>query len=173
MGHELVALLGRRVERDRRVHVVVLAERHLLVAAVDARRRGIHEMLDRVVPAGLQYVEEAHEVTVHIGLRVLYRVAHAGLRGQVHHDVEAVLGEDPLHQGRVGEVTPHEGEAAIGIRLPQHREACLLDARVVVAVHVVQADDDVVGRLKQPLYQERAYETCRAGNQYLFTHINS
>lgn len=39
VSHELVALLGRRIERNRRVHVVVLAERHLLVAAVDAGRR--------------------------------------------------------------------------------------------------------------------------------------
>lgn len=50
-------------------------------------------MLHRVVAASLENVEEADEVALQVGARVLDRVTHARLGGEVHHDVEAVLGE--------------------------------------------------------------------------------
>ena len=40
-------------------------------------------MLDAVVAAALEDVHEADEVAVDVGVRVLERVAHAGLRGEV------------------------------------------------------------------------------------------
>ena len=67
VGHELVALLGRGVERDRRVDAVLLAEGYLLVAAVDGARARVHQVLHRVVAAGLQDVEEADQVAVDVG----------------------------------------------------------------------------------------------------------
>ena len=62
VGHELVRLLGGRVEGHRRVHAVLLGEGHLLVAAVDGARGRVHEVPDRMPAARLQHVEEAHEV---------------------------------------------------------------------------------------------------------------
>ena len=41
-------------------------------------------MLDTAVPAAFQDVEEADEIGVDIGVRILQRVAHAGLGRQVH-----------------------------------------------------------------------------------------
>ena len=104
-------------------------------------------MLYGVVAAGLEHVEEADEVALEVGARVLDGVAHARLGGEVHHDVEAVLREQALDEGGVAEVAAHEGEAAVGIGLGQHAQARVLDAGVVVAVEVVEADDGVIGVL--------------------------
>ena len=133
-GHQLVGLFRGCVERHRRVHAVLLGERHLLVAAVDRAGAGVDQVLDRVVAAGLEHVEEADEVALQVGARVLDGVADARLGGEVHHDVEAVLGEQALDEGGVAQVAAHEGEASLGIGLGQHVQARVLDAGVVVAV---------------------------------------
>lgn len=117
-----------------------------------------------MVAAALEDVEEAHEVALEVGPRVLDGVADASLSGEVHDEVEAVLGEQPLEQGGVGEVTADELEAPVAVGLAEHRQARVLDAGVVVAVEVVEADDDVVGGLEQSLHQERPNEAGGAGD---------
>lgn len=115
-------------------------------------------MLDRVVAAGLEYVEEADEVALEVGARVLDGVADARLGGKVHHDVEAVLGEQALDEGGVAQVAANEGEAAVRVGLSQHAQTRVLDAGVVVAVEVVEADDHVIGLLEQLLDKKGADE---------------
>ena len=164
-GHELIGLLGGGVERHRRVHAVLLGERHLLVAAVDRAGAGVDEVLDRVVAAGLEHVEETDEVALEVGTRILDGVAHARLGGEVHHDVEAVLGEQALDEGGIAQVAAHEGEAAVGVGLGQHAQARVLDAGVVIAVEVVEADDNVIGLLEQLLDEEGTDEAGRSGDE--------
>lgn len=164
-GHELVGLLGGGVERDRRVDAVLLGERNLLVAAVDRAGAGVDEVPDRVVAAGLEHVEEADEVALEVGTRILDGVAHARLGGEVHHDVEAVLGEQALDEGGIAQVAAHEGEAAVGVGLGQHAQARVLDAGVVIAVKVVEADDCVIGLLEQLLDEEGTDEAGRSGDE--------
>lgn len=147
-GHELVGLLGGCVERHRRVDAVLLGERNLLVAAVDRAGAGVDEVLDRVMAAGLEHIEESDEVALEVGARVLDGVADARLGGEVHNDVETVLGEQPLDEGGIAQVAANEGEAAFGISLCKHAQTRMLDARVVVAVEVVEADDRVIGLLE-------------------------
>lgn len=109
-----------------------------------------------MVAAGLEHVEEADEVALQVGARVLDGVAHARLGGEVHHDIEAVLGEQSLDEGGVAQVAAHEGEAAVGISLGQHSQTRVLDTGVVVAVEVVEADNNVVRFLEQLLDEEGA-----------------
>ena len=123
-------------------------------------------MLYGVVAAGLEHVEEADEVALEVGARVLDGVAHACLGGEVHHDVEAVLREQALDEGGITQVAAHEGEASLGIGLCKHVQARMLDARVVVAVEVVEADDGVSGLLEQLLDEERADEACGSRHEY-------
>lgn len=146
--HELVGLLCGGVERDRRVDAILLGERHLLVAAVDRAGAGVDQVLYGVVAACLEHVKEADEVALEVGARVLNGIAHARLGGEVHHDVEAVLSEQALDEGGVAQVATHEGEAAVRVGFGQHAQARVLDAGVVVAVEVVEADDHVIGLLE-------------------------
>lgn len=121
-------------------------------------------MPHRVVAAGLEHVEEAHEITLKVGARVLDGVADARLRGKVHHDVETVQSEQALDEGGVAQVAAHEGEAAVCVGLSQHAQARFLDAGVVVAVEVVEADDRVIGFLEQLLDEECADEAGGSGD---------
>lgn len=164
-GHELVGLLGGGVERHRRVHAVLLGERHLLVAAVDRAGAGVDEVLDRVVAAGLEDVEEADEVALEVCAGILDGVADTGLGGEVYHNVEAILREQALDEGGIAQVATHEGEAAVGVGLGQHAQARVLDAGVVIAVKVVEAEDCVIGLLEQLLDEEGTDEAGRSGDE--------
>lgn len=130
-------------------------------------------MIYRVVAAGLKNVEEADEVALEVGARVLDGVADARLGGEVHHDVEAVLGEQTLDECSVTQVAAHEGEAAVGIGLGEHAQARILDAGVVIAVEVVETDNHIVGLIEQLLDEERADEAGGARYQYLTCHFSS
>lgn len=115
--------------------------------------------------ACLEDVKETHKVALEVGARVLDGVAHARLGGEVHHDVESVLGEQTLDEGGVAQVAANEGEAAVGVYLGQHAQARFLDAGVVVAVEVVETDDGVIGLLEQLLDQEGTDEAGRSGDE--------
>jgi hypothetical protein len=70
-------------------------------------------------------------------VRVVDRVADAGLGGEVNDDAETVGGEEGFHLAAVGEVDAGEGE---GVALLEPFEPGLLEGRVVVVVEVVEAD---------------------------------
>ena len=57
-----------------------------------------------IVAAAFQDVEEAVEIGVDIGVRVDQRMAHAGLRGEMHDVGKAVLGEQRRDGGAVGKI---------------------------------------------------------------------
>ena len=116
-----------------------------------------------MVAAGLEHVEEADEVALEVGARVLDGVADTGR--EVHHYIEAVLGEQALDEGGVAEVAANEGETAVGIDIGQHAHARVLDAGVVIAVKVVEADDCVIGLLEQLLDEEGTDEAGRSGDE--------
>ena len=181
VGHELVGLLGRGVEGNRPVHAVPLREGHLLVAAVNGGGAGVDQVLHGVSPAALQHVEEADQVGVNIGARVLDGVAHPGLGGEVHDDRGAELLEHGLQGAEVGDVGPHEGEPAArealrvgpapARHLGEHPQAVELDARVVVGVQVVQGHD-ARALPEEPPAQECAYESGGAGNENSTIHTS-
>src|SRR5215210_1460122 len=93
MRHQLVRLLGGRVQAYRMVGVVVHAERQLSIRTVHARRACVYQMPAAMVPACLQYVEESGDVAFDVGVGILERIAHTGLRGEMDHAVEALVRE--------------------------------------------------------------------------------
>ena len=112
------------------------------------------------VPAALQHVQEADEVGIAIGVRVVDRVAHAGLGGQVRHGVEAMPGKerrDPFAGSHIqlDKLKPGKGR--------QPGKARPLETDVVVVVEAVDADHPVAA-LQQGSAQCGAYEPGRAGD---------
>lgn len=118
-----------------------------------------------MVAAGLKDVEKADEVALEVGARVLDGVADTGLGSEVHHYIEAVLSEQALDENGVAQVAAHEGEAAVCVGLGQHAQAGVLDTGVVVAVEVVETDDNVIGLLDQLLDEERADKAGSSGDE--------
>jgi hypothetical protein len=116
------------------VDVLMHAERHLRVGAIDGARRGEHEVLDAVVPAALENVQRADDVGIDVGVRVIDAVADAGLGGEVDDALRAHLGEQPLHAGSVGEVQFGKGEAGLTDELG---EPVLFQFNVVVGIEIV------------------------------------
>lgn len=89
-------------------------------------------------------------------MRVLQGVAHAGLGGEMHHDLEAIALEQRLHPGTIGEIELQEGETMV---LLEQIEPCMLERRVVILVQIVDADD----RLPCPQQILRQMEADEAG----------
>ena len=88
VADHLAGLLAGRVQAHRVVHAVVLGKRHHRVAALHAAAAGIHQVLHTVVAAAFEHVHEADDVAVDVGVRVLQRIAHAGLRRQMDDDID-------------------------------------------------------------------------------------
>ena len=156
--HELVALFGGGVQRDRIVDFVVGGVRNLLVAAVHAGGARVHEVLDLVVAAGFQNVVESDEVTLDVSVGIGDGIADACLGGEVHDDGKAVLFEEAVDCSLVGEVCLDEcplfaGRCREGF---DFLEAFVLDVHVIVIGDGIEADEFGAGVIVQQLFAEVA-----------------
>jgi hypothetical protein len=142
------------------VDIVGGAERHLGVGAVDRRRGRVDEMPATTAPTSLQHVEEAHQVGIHIGVRIDQRMAHAGLRREMH-DMRVAAGEQRRAGVTVGEIAPLEPKTRERRQLGEPR---LLQGRIVIGAEIVDADDGA-SVLQQPSRHVKADESGRAGDQ--------
>ena len=68
-------------------------------------------MLDPVMAAALEDVQEAGDVGIDISVRVVERVADAGLRGEMHDALRLLRGEGRLDRRPVAEIGLDEAEA--------------------------------------------------------------
>ena len=170
MGHQFVRLLGRRIEADGVVHVVMDGKGHLRVGPVDGARGRKDQVPDVVMAAPLQDIDEADEVTVHVGMGVRNRIADPGLGGEIDDDLGLLVFKQGFHGPAVGELRPDKAEVLL---LFQDGQAGLFEGDVVVVVQVVQADH-VPAVLEQPPGKVKADEPCGPGNQYFlhcFLHL--
>ena len=100
-------------------------------------------MLHAVVAAAFQDMQEAYDIGADVHMWVLRGVAHAGLRGQVHHALRPVCGENALYRGAVGQVCMHVG--VVGM-VGEARQPRLLQVHIVVVRQIVDAGDLVAAR---------------------------
>ena len=123
------------------------------------------------VAAGLKDVVKADEVGLDIYVRMVDRIAHARLRGEVHHDVRLVLGKERVQNRLFRHVAAHEAEAAarpgpLRSQRLKPREAILLEGDLIVVVHAVDADHvDGIVLAQKGLRQKAADKARRAGDQ--------
>ena len=99
--------------------------------------------------AGLEHVHETDDVAVDVGVGVLQRVAHAGLRGQVDDALGRELAERGVQRRAILQRRPHEPEAGVRQQPVQPR---LFQPGVVVAVEVV-VSEHFVAALEQAFAQ--------------------
>jgi hypothetical protein len=161
MRHQLVRLLGRGVEAERVIDIVALGKRHAGVAAIDARTRGIDEMLDAVLAAAFEDIRETEQIAVHVGGGMGQRVTHAGLRREMDHPIETTVRKERRHRRPVGDIHLDEAE----IPLPrQAMKSVPLEADIVIVIEVVDAEHAIAPtkKLERGLHTD---ETGSAGDE--------
>ena len=143
------------------IHILMHRERHLGHGAIDRAGGSVEQMTDAVMAARLQDVDEALDIALHIGLRIDQGVAHARLGGEVDHDFEAVVGEQPRDARGIGQVDPRETES-------EHRlepgKARLLKPDIIVVVDIIETDD-VPALLQKRAGEVKANKACGAGDE--------
>ena len=97
-------------------------------------------MLQRVVAAGLEHIHEPDDVGFDIGMRVFDRVAHAGLRREMHDPLGRGVGKNAIDGLPIGDVDLVKTEP---LMRQQPRESRLFQGDVVVIVKIVYANDFV------------------------------
>src|SRR5439155_12044032 len=102
--HQLVRFFCRGIKRQRMIDIVVLGERLLTVRAVDGARRCEDEMLDAVITAALEDVEESVDVARGVRVRIDERVTDARLRGEMNDAFRFELVEEPRRRVAIGEI---------------------------------------------------------------------
>ena len=126
-------------------------------------------MVHRVMPARLQNIIKSDYVTLDIDVRVLYAIADAGLRRQIHHNGKAVLPKKPLHQVAVRNRPPDKVIPVLRMAqrsLLNDLQTILLQRRVIIIIQIVQSHDMYRLRtLQQPQHQISADKTGRTGNK--------
>ena len=91
-----------------------------------------------IVPAAFENIGEADEIGIHIGVRIDQRMAHAGLRREMHHERKAMLREQGRHAGAIGEI---ELDKAKAVELGQLRQPRVFQLRIVISVQIVEPDN--------------------------------
>ena len=119
-------------------------------------------MLDAVVAAAFEDMQEAGEVGIDISVRVVERVADPGLRGEMDRRASAVSA------AKVASTAVRSPRSALMKRKPfallEPREARLLQRHVVIGVEIVEADH-LVAAVEQPCRRVIADKAGGAGNQ--------
>ena len=148
------------------IDIVGRAERYARVRPVNRRGGRIDKIAAAVVAAAFEYVEEAREVGIHVGVRMVERMANARLRRQMDHDGCALRGEQRGGAIAVGKVELLEPERR---ERRQLGEAGTLERDVVIRVEIVDADDGAALRGEAPR-DVIADEARGAGDENRFLH---
>ena len=118
------------------------------------------------VAAGLQQIEEAHQVGFDVHVRVIDGIAHARLGRQIHHHRRLIFRKGLAHCRLVRDVDLQEDEVGVLQKLIQ---PVLLQRDLVIIVHIVDADHgDAFHLVQQTPGQEEADEAGRAGDKDRF-----
>jgi hypothetical protein len=79
-------------------------------------------VLAAVVSATLEHVHEAFNIGIDIGPRIVDRIAHAGLRCEMHHLLETMGLEQLRYAATIGEVKLHKGQFRVVLEKVKARE---------------------------------------------------
>ena len=114
-----------------------------------------------MMTAAFQNVRETYNVTVDVGQRVFYGIAHPGLSGEVNHALGFVCGKGGFNRLTVGQVDAQVGVVGV-ISMPGQTR--FFDGGVIIIVVVVNANNRVAA-FKQTQDKGRADEASGAGDE--------
>ena len=118
-------------------------------------------MVDTMRAAALEHMQRAHDVRLHVGMRIFHGVADAGLCGEVHHPLRPVIGKGLFNAVAVGQISAGKLEVRMSL---QALEPGLFQPHVVVVAEIIEPHDGFAAR-EQSLRRMETDKTRRAGNQ--------
>lgn len=190
VSQEFIGLFSGRVEGDRVIDLVFYCEGHFFVAAVYGGAGGVEQVLDAFVSscavtvfvvlvcacivigvaAGFQNIVETDQVALNVDVRMIDRVADAGLCGQINYDGGFVYCKYFVDKGLIGDTSFNKDVPDGRVDRVDHAKAVLLELRVVVVVHVVEADHGAACELAAKAHNQVCADEARgAGDQDGFT----
>src|SRR6267154_265634 len=169
MRHELIGLLGCRVQGEWMIDVLVDGERHVRVRPVHRTGGCVHQVLDAVMAASLDDVQKAGYIAGDIDVRIFDRIAHARLSGEMDYAAEVLRREQGLDAAAIDQIALDEAKLLVPL---QYIEPRSFEARIVVIVQVIEPDYLIAAR-KQSLRDVKSNESCRAGDQDLHMGLQS
>ncbi len=95
-------------------------------------------MGDIRVTAPFEKIQEPHQITLHISVGIFKTVTDTCLGGQMHHPVKCMIGKQLLYPFPVRQIQADKAERTVWF---ESREACFLEAHIVVTVQIVNTDD--------------------------------
>jgi hypothetical protein len=164
VGHNLVALLGRRVEADRIICRVLFGKGDLIVRSVH-RAGGCKDEVAALASAyAFEYVDEGDEIAGNVFVGTGNRASYAGLRCQMKHSLEITVAEKAFHTCPICQVKGKEPESGPDAELPEPR---ILEPGVVVVIQVIYTNYLKAIR-EEPVNEVGANETSGTGDQDSF-----
>lgn len=146
------------------IHVIRRREGRFLLIAVHGRAGRVEKVLHRVMAACFENIEKSHDVRLDVRTGIVDAVAHARLRGKVHHDVRPEILKKLRHRRFIGQVAAGESKRRFFLK---DGEARFLKGHVVVVVQIVNAADGSPQR-EESLRQMESDESRRAGDEHFF-----
>ena len=121
------------------------------------------------VTTGFENVIETNKVTLNIGIRIGNTVTNTSLCRKINHHIKVIISKKPINKSLVRKVTLDKG---VVLELLKLRQTGLLDADVIIIVHVVQTNDLGIRLSGQDTFGKvGADKTGCTGNEYCFTHF--
>src|SRR6478752_1820356 len=111
--------------------------------------------------AALEHRQEAPDIGIDISLRMMERVADAGLRGEMDDALGLLIGKDSFHHLPVGKVSLDEMESVAAF---EPREPRLFQRDIIIGTHIVEADH-LIPAIEQPGRRMEPNEAGGAGDQ--------
>ena len=118
------------------------------------------------VTARLEDVVESDQVAFDVDVRMIDGVADAGLRREVYDDVGLVGVKNLIHKAFVGDAASDKNMPDRGFDRVDQAEAVLLELRIIVIVHIVEADHGSARELAAEAHDDvRADKAGRTGDK--------
>ena len=121
------------------------------------------------VAAGFQNIVETDQVALDVDVRMIDRIADAGLCGQINYDGGLVYCKYFVDKGLIGDTSFNKDVPDGRVDRVDHAKAVLLELRIVVIVHIVEADHSAACELAAQAHNQVCTdEAGGAGDQDSF-----
>ncbi len=140
MRHQLIRAFSGSIHMQRMIYAMLLRERHCAVGTVDTRARSIDKILDLRLLGKLDQITKSNEIGVHIGTRILERVAYTSLSCEIADPINLFFCKYSHEKIIVLEKPLVKGKSRNCLK---DRSTSILDRDIIVVVLTIDTHDSI------------------------------